>query len=114
MMASLVQELERLVQETRDFLAFPDPDPEMWTGYSMRRKEIFARLRDFDFEAVSDEREVVCALIKEVQDLTQRVEEMARRHLIDLQGEISLLANKRRTLKGYASRRRAGLLEYSA
>ena len=112
-MASLVQELEGLVQETRDFLAFPDPDTEVWMGYGMRRKKIFARLRAVDFEAISEEREIVCALIKEVQDLTQRVEERAQRHLIDLRGEISLLANKRRVLKGYASRRPAALVEYS-
>ena len=114
MSTTLAQELEEWIQETRNLLASPDPDPNMWKGFGLRQQVCFDRIQGADFTGVGEERTVVCRLIEEILDLNRRVEKKAGAELVRLQGEISLLAKERHALKGYATRRTAVLLEYSA
>ncbi len=115
MNTTLVHELEDLLNETRELLACPDPDVEVWGRYSEKREAIFARLQEMDFQASErEEAEKAQDLLKEILQQDATVTEKLKARLARLQGELSVLAKERRALRGYTPPHPAVLLERSA
>ena len=111
---ALVQELEELLNETRELLAWPDSEVEAWEEYGEKREAIFARLKGMDFQGVGEKRALVCNLIEEILQQDTVVLERTRARLACLREELSLLAIERRALRSYAPPHPAILLERCA
>lgn len=107
-----VQKLEELLNETRRFLSFPDPDPEMWQEYGARREAIFAHLSDMVLQGTEEERAPAARLIEEILQLDAALKEKLKASLQSLQGDMALLTRGHRALKGYRLSRTSIFLEH--
>jgi hypothetical protein len=65
-MASVLRQLEAILEVNRRVLAAPDDDIEQLQEWGARRELMFARMQAEDFSLLADERAAAVSLMKEI------------------------------------------------
>jgi hypothetical protein len=107
----MVKDLEKLLNESRELVASPDPDFEQLREWSARRAALFARLQEADAQVAEQDRPEAVRLIEELLKEDAAVECALRERLERLGRQLAALGNMRRGLKDDSLSHPAALLQ---
>ena len=102
-MESIYQDFAALLKSTQELLACAEPSLTAWQGYSLRRNELFQRLRDISAlraDSVDDSntlQRLIASVLEQDEFLMQKI----RRHLSKISHEMNELADRRRLFNAY-------------
>jgi len=98
------QELASLLASTDDLLTSPHPSLQDWQGYTVRRNQVFQRLRELS-SCTADRAAnsaVVQQLIASVLEKDQILVQQIAQQLSNLSQELVELADRRKVFNAYA------------
>ena len=101
---SVLEELERLSQESLGLLRETDWDLGQLQQWGARREEIFARLRAAEFSLGAEERASTQSLIEEILKIDAKILTRLEDQCVDLRQKINATDRLRRNYPGTPSR----------
>lgn len=102
-MESIYQDVASLIAISQELLACAEPSLTVWQGYTLRRNELFQRIRDLpalraDSGADSEGlQRLIASVLEHDEFLLQEI----RRHLSKISHEMNALADRRRLFNAY-------------
>ena len=104
MIDGICEDLNLLIDGTRELLDCPAPSLEAWVGYSKKRNELFGRVhRLMPFEGESErDRAQLQSLVATVLEKDVLLKQKIQHHLSNFRREMAAAKTQRRAFRAYA------------